>query len=270
VARIAIHTLTVILAVLFVIPLVWMFVVSLKPEGVSAITIKEWVDFSDLTLWNYSKVLTESQILKWTWNSLVIGAITTMITVAISSLAAFAFSRKSFKSKGFWFILCVSGLLIPTEAMLIPLYETVLNIHLLDNTWGIILPSLTNPLGLILIKQFMDGLPKDYKEAAEIDGCRDLRMWWSIYIPLTRSAMISIGIFYFVMSWNNFIWPYIAINSEENMVLATGLPTFLANNVLHVNTIMAASAIAAIPTLAVYILLQRHIVQGVSMTGVKG
>ncbi|CAH0117661.1 carbohydrate ABC transporter permease [Paenibacillus sp. CECT 9249] len=269
-ARAAIYSLTVLLAVLFVIPLVWMFVVSFKPEGVSAITIKEWVDFSDLTIRNYEKVLTESQILKWTSNSLVIGAITTVITVAISSLAAFAFSRKSFKTKGFWFILCASGLLIPTEAMLIPLYETVLKLELLDTKWGIILPSLTNPLGLILIKQFMDGLPKDYMEAAQIDGCKDFRMWRSIYMPLTRSAMVSIGIFYFIMSWNNFIWPYIAINSEDNMVLATGLPTFLANNVLHVNTIMTASAIAAIPTMVVYIFLQKHIVQGVSMTGVKG
>ncbi|MFF2887264.1 carbohydrate ABC transporter permease [Paenibacillus sp. NPDC057967] len=269
-ARIFIYLLTLLLAVVFVIPLVWMFVVSFKPEGVSAITIKEWIDFSDLTLSNYAKVLTESQILTWTWNSLVIGVITTVITIVISSLAGFAFSRKKFKTKGFWFLLCVSGLLIPTEAMLIPLYETVLNIQLLDNIWGIILPSLTNPLGLILIKQFMDGLPKDYKEAAQIDGCKDLRMWWSIYVPLTRSAMISIGIFYFIMSWNNFIWPYIAINTQESMVLATGLPTFLANNVLHVNTIMTASAIAAIPTMIVFILLQRHIVQGVAMTGVKG
>lgn len=269
-ARAAIYSLTVILAVIFVIPLVWMFVVSFKPEGVSAITIAEWTDFSDLTIRNYAKVLTESQILRWTWNSFVIGAVTTLITVIISSLGAFAFSRKTFRSKGFLFILCVSGLLIPTEAMLIPLYETVLSIDLLDNMWGIILPSLTNPLGLILIKQFMDGLPKDYMEAAQIDGGRDFRLWWSIYLPLTRSAMIAIGIFYFIMSWNNFIWPYIAINSEENMVLSTGLPTFLSNNVLHVNTIMAASAIAAIPTMIVYIFLQKHIVQGVSMTGVKG
>jgi len=270
VARAAIYGLTVLLAVVFVIPLAWMFVVSFKPEGVSAITIKEWIDFSDWTIRNFEKVLLESRILKWTSNSLIIGAVTTVITVAISSLAAFAFARKSFKTKAFWFILCASGLLIPTEAMLIPLYETALNLNLLDSKWGIILPSLTNPLGLILIMQFMNGLPKDYMEAAQIDGCKDLRLWWSIYMPLTRSVMISIGIFYFIMSWNNFIWPYIVINSEENMVLATGLPTFLANNVLHVNTIMAASAIAAIPTMIVYILLQKHIVQGVSMTGVKG
>ncbi|XID92241.1 carbohydrate ABC transporter permease [Paenibacillaceae bacterium WGS1546] len=254
-ARAEIYGLTVLLAVVFVTPLAWMFVVSFKPEGVSAITIKEWIDFSDWTIRNYDKVLTESQILRWTFNSLVIGAVTTVITVAISSLAAFAFARKSFKTNAFWFILCASGLLIPTEAMLIPLYETVLSINLLDSKWGIILPSLTNPLGLILILQFMNGLPKDYMEAAQIDGCKDFRLWWSIYMPLTRSAMISIGIFYFIMSWNNFIWPYIVINSEENMVLATGLPTFLANNVLHVNTIMAASAIAAIPTMIVYVLL---------------
>src|SRR5690606_10461171 len=144
------------------------------------------------------------------------------------------------------------------------------HMDLIDNIWGIILPGLTNPLGLLLLKQFMDGIPKEYMEAAKMDGGKDLRLWWSICLPLTRSAMVSVGIFYFILSWNNFIWPYIAINTEKNMVLATGLPTFLANNVLHVNTIMAASAVAAIPAMIVFLVLQKHIVQGVAMTGVKG
>jgi multiple sugar transport system permease protein len=89
-------------------------------------------------------------------------------------------------------------------------------------------------------------------------------------VPLTSSAMVSVGIFYFILSWNNFIWPYIAITSEEHMVLAAALPTFLSNNTLLVNNIMAASAIAAIPAMAVFIVLQKNIVQGVAMTGIKG
>jgi multiple sugar transport system permease protein len=262
--------LAIILGILFITPLVWMIVVSLKPEGVSAVSIHEWFQFSDLTLHNYVKVLTESNILLWTWNSFLIGALTTIICVVTSSLGAFAFSQKNFKTKAFFFILIASGLLIPTEAILIPLYETVFHMDLIDNIWGIILPGLTNPLGLLLLKQFMDGIPKEYMEAAKMDGGKDLRLWWSICLPLTRSAMVSVGIFYFILSWNNFIWPYIAINTEKNMVLATGLPTFLANNVLHVNTIMAASAVAAIPAMIVFLVLQKHIVQGVAMTGVKG
>ncbi len=172
--------LAIILGILFITPLVWMIVVSLKPEGVSAVSIHEWFQFSDLTLHNYVKVLTESNILLWTWNSFLIGALTTIICVVTSSLGAFAFSQKNFKTKAFFFILIASGLLIPTEAILIPLYETVFHMDLIDNIWGIILPGLTNPLGLLLLKQFMDGIPKEYMEAAKMDGGKDLRLWWSI------------------------------------------------------------------------------------------
>jgi multiple sugar transport system permease protein len=257
-------------ALLFLLPLVWMIVVSLKPDGVSATNVRDWVDFSDLTLDNYRKIFNSSGILKWMLNSLLIGTITTVISLLISSLGAFAFSQKRFRTKVVLYVFVASGLLIPVEALLIPLYDTVLHLQLLDNMWGIILPGLTNPLGIMLLKQFMDGIPQNYVEAARLDGCRDFRLWRSVFVPLTSSAMVSVGIFYFILSWNNFIWPYIAITSEEHMVLAAALPTFLSNNTLLVNNIMAASAIAAIPAMAVFIVLQKNIVQGVAMTGIKG
>lgn len=265
-----INALAIVIAVIFLLPLAWMIIVSLKPDGVQAIDIKDWFNLSDLTLDNYIKVITTSQILRWTYNSFTISIITTIITVFTSSLAAFAFSNKKFKLNVPLYILIVSGLLIPTEAIMIPLFETALHLKLVDSIWGIVLPGLTNPLGIILMKQFMDGIPKDYIEAARLDGCKDFRLWMSVCMPLTKSAIVSVGIFYFIQSWNSFIWPYICITSQENMVLSTGLPTFLGNNILLVNNIMAASAIAAIPTMIVFVLLQKHIIQGVAMSGIKG
>lgn len=268
--KVAVNILAVFIAIVFLMPLAWMIVVSLKPDGVSAIEIKDWINFSDLTLDNYIKVITTSQILRWTYNSFIIGVLTTLITVFTNSLAAYTFSKIEFKSKIFMYLLIVSGLLIPTELIIVPLYETVLRLKLIDNMWGIIFPVVTNPLGILLIKQFMDGIPKDYIEAARLDGCKDLKLWWTVCMPLTRSAMVSVGIFYFILSWNNFIWPYICIISKENMILPTGLPTFLHNNILLVNTIMAASAIAAIPAMIIFIILQKQIIQGIAMAGIKG
>lgn len=268
--RIAIQLLAIVLALLFLFPLVWMIIVSLKPDGVNVYTLADWLRVSDLHWDHYRKVIKDSQILRWTWNSAVIGVLTTVISLLFSSLAAFGFSKLPFRSKGFFYILIVSGLLIPTEAILIPLYETTLHLKLIDNIWAIILPGLTNPLGILLLKQFMDGVPKDYIEAAQMDGCRSLGLWARICLPLTRSAMISVGIFYFIMSWNNFLWPYLSITSQENMILSAGLPTFLSNNTMSLNLIMAASSIAAIPTILVFAVLQKHIVQGVAMSGIKG
>lgn len=267
---IALNIIAGVLALAFIFPLIWMLLVSLKPDGVNVYTLSDWVNFSDLNVNNYVKVIKDSQILRWTWNSAVIGVLTTILSIFLSSLAAFSFSKLAFKSKNGLYLLIVSGLLIPTEAILIPLYETTLHLKLIDNIWAIILPGLTNPIGILLLKQFMDGVPKDYIEAAQLDGCRDFGLWWRICLPLTRSAMVSVGIFFFILSWNNFLWPYLSITSQENMILSAGLPTFLSNNTMSLNLIMAASAIAAIPTILVFVFLQRHIVQGVAMSGIKG
>lgn len=257
-------------AILFFIPIYWMLIVSLKPEGNSAITIGEWFNYSNLTLYNFKKVLAESQILRWTWNSLWVALATMLLSVIICSMAAFAFSKLTFKSKKFFYVFITLGLLIPTEAILIPLYNVSLQLNLIDNPWGIILPGLTNPLGIILLKQFMDGIPNDYIEAAQLEGCKKFRIWASICLPLTKSSMVSVGIFNFLLAWNSFIWPYISITSPEKMLLATGIPTFLSNNNHVLNTIMTASAVAAIPAMLMFILLQKQIIQGVSMSGVKG
>lgn len=262
--------LAVLIAIIFLVPIYWMIIVALKPEGNSAVSIGEWFHFTDLTLDNFRKVLSESQILRWTWNSFFIAVITAFISVFICSLAAFAFSKLKFKLSKFFYVLLSLGLLIPTEAILIPLYNVSMKLNLLDSAWGIILPGLTNPLGIILIKQFMDGVPTEYVEAAELDGCKNFKVWWYVCLPLTKTAMVSVGIFNFLLAWNNFIWPFISITSSEKMVLATGIPTFLSNNTLVLNTIMAASALAAIPAMVVFILLQKQIIQGVSMSGVKG
>lgn len=258
------------LALLFLVPIFWMLIVALKPEGNSAVTLSEWFRFSNLTLDNFKKVMVGSDILKWTYNSMVISVISTVLSLLMASLAAFAFSKLNFRFKKSVYLIISLGLMIPMEAMVIPLYDVTMDLNLVDNIWGVILPGLTNPLGIILLKQFMDGVPNEYIEAARLDGCGPFRMWLSLCIPLTKSSMVAVGIFNFLLAWNNFLWPFICITSGDKMVLSTGVPTFVSSNMNVVNTIMTASAIAAIPAMIVFLLLQKQIIQGVSMSGVKG
>lgn len=259
-----------VVAFLFFVPIYWMLIVALKPEGNSAITIMEWFNFSNLTLYNFEKVLVQSKILSWTLNSLIVALATMVLSVLICSLAAFSFSKLKFRSKGFFYVFITLGLLIPTEAIIIPLYNVSIKLNTIDSLWGIILPGLTNPLGVILLKQFMDGIPNDYIEAAELEGAGKFRVWFAICLPMTRTAMVAVGIFNFLLAWNSFLWPFISITSPDKMMLATGLPTFLSNNNHVLNTIMAASAVAAIPAMVMFILLQKQIIEGVSLSGVKG
>ncbi len=268
--KILLNAAAILLAVLFFLPLVWMFIVSVKPLGNTALELKEWVNYSNFTLENYTYVFSNSSILRWTLNSFIVAIVSTILGVYMSSLAAFAFSKLEFKSKAFIYILVVSGLLIPTEAILIPLYETAMHLKMVDTMWGIILPGLTNPLGILLIKQFMDGIPKDYIEAARLDGCKNFRLWWTVCMPLSKSSMLAVAIFVFLLAYNNFIWPFININSEELMVLTTGIPTLVSMNPGQLNTSLTASAVAAVPAILVFVILQKYIIQGVSMAGIKG
>ncbi len=268
--KLGLHGLAWLVALLFLLPLTWMLAVSLKPEGTYVLELKEWFNFHNLTLQNYLYVLKSSPILLWTYNSFLISAISTVILLLVSSLAAFALSKIKFKLRTLMYIFILSGLLIPAEAILIPLYETALHLKLIDSIWGLILPGLTNPLGIFLLKQFMDGVPEEYIEAATLDGCNKFQLWWNICLPLTKAAMYAITIFFFLLSWNNYIWPYICITSQENMVLPTGIPTFVSSFPMTLNPVLAATTLATIPAMIVFVLLQRHIVQGVSMAGIKG
>lgn len=258
------------LAAVFLLPLLWMLIVSLKPKGNNALNIAEWFKWSDFTLDSYVYVLTNSHMLRWIINSFVIAGITTILGLFLYSLAAYSFSKLSFSMKAPLLVIIATGLLVPIEAIIIPLYSTVLKLNLVDNMWGVIFPGVINPIGIFIFKQFIDKIPDDYIEAADIEGSSKFRIWWQIILPLTRSAMVSVGIFYFLLSWNNFIWPYIALNSSKKMVLPTGIPTFLSSNVLIMNTVMAASALAAIPAIIVFLLLQKQIIKGISVSGIKG
>ncbi|ALC92684.1 sugar ABC transporter permease [Bacillus sp. FJAT-18017] len=256
------------LVLIWVIPIIWMLITSLKPGG-TAVTILSELFKPPFTFANYEYVLTNASIWRWTWNSLYIAVVTTVLTLILTSLAAFALSRLQFKGRQIIFWLIIAGLMVPVEAKIVPLFQIMVDFGLINSYSSIILPALAAPLGVFMLKQFYDAIPNDLIEAARIDGANWLRIYWSIFLPLSRSSMAALGIFTFVTSWNNFLWPFLAVNEEKMFTLPVAIPTFQSAYTAELMIPMAANMLASLPAIIVFILFQRHIIKGITMTGIK-
>ncbi|MDF2959723.1 MAG: binding-protein-dependent transport system inner rane component [Paenibacillus sp.] len=255
--------------IIWLLPLLWMVFTSFKPTG-SAVTVLTELISPPFTWDNFKFVSNNASVWRWTWNSTVIAVITTAGTLAMTSLAAFAVSRLRFRGKTFVFWLIIGGLMVPTEATIIPLFQMMIDNGLVNSYSSIIFPSLAAPLGVMILKQFYDGIPNELVEAAKIDGAGLIRIYASIFVPLSRSAMAALAIFTFISSWNNFLWPFLAISDEEMMTLPIGIPLFQGTYQIELTIPMAANMLASFPAILVFILFQKHIIKGITMTGIKG
>ncbi|UOQ46592.1 carbohydrate ABC transporter permease [Gracilibacillus caseinilyticus] len=259
----------VIVAILFIFPIIWMLFVSIKPNGFSTTNPIEWFT-PPFTLANYIDIFMNSLILRWLFNSLIVALITTVLTLIITSLAAFAISQMKFRYKNFIFVFFLLGLMIPGEATIIPLYEIVKSFNMIDSYAGLILPMIASPLGVIILKSFFDGVPKEVIESAIMDGCSYFKLFYKIVLPLAKPAMAAIAIFTFIGSWNNFLWPYLSILSENLYTLPVGLPVFNSTYSQAYVQPMTANAIASIPVIIAFFMFEKQIVKGISFTGIKG
>ncbi|WP_246608767.1 carbohydrate ABC transporter permease [Paenibacillus agaridevorans] len=256
------------LAVIWLAPLVWMIVTAVKPAG-SAVTVMSELFKAPFTLDNYKYVLGNASVWSWTLNSTLVALVVTVLTLLINSLAAFALSRIRFIGKQLIFWLVLMGLMVPIEAKIIPLFQIMVDLNLINSYPALILPSLAAPLGVFILKQFYDGIPKDLVEAAKIDGAGLLRIYWSLFLPLSRSSMAALAIFTFVTSWNNYLWPFLAVTEEKMMTLPVGIPTFQSAYTAELIIPMAANVLASLPAILAFILFQKHIIKGITMTGIK-
>ncbi|UJF34821.1 carbohydrate ABC transporter permease [Paenibacillus hexagrammi] len=253
---------------LWLVPLVWMVITAFKPDTAQAAPFL----IPSVTLDNFKDVLHHPQanVGLWILNSTVVAVLTTAGVLILCTLAAFAFSRLQFAGKTLWFILIMAGLMIPREATLIPLYILFKDMNLLNTYFSIIAPSLAAPFGLIIMKQFFDGLPEQLFEAAKLDGCGLFRTLFVIAIPLTKPALASLGIFIFLAGWNDFLWPFLSVTDPKMVTIPIGLPVFRSQYLTGQGLTMAASALLSAPIIIVFIWFQKYIVKGIAMTGIKG
>lgn len=261
--------LLVVLACIWLIPLLWAFDTALKPEGETTVIPISWIP-SQFTLDAFITTLSTSYIPRWYWNSTISSGLISLLTVLLASLAAFALSRIPFRGRNVLFWIILAGIMVPGQVLVVPLFSQMQTFGLVDTYWGVILPQITSPVAVFIFKQYFDGIPAELEESALLDGASRLRVYWQIWMPLARPAIAAVAIFTFVISWNNFVWPFIVITGNNMMTLPVGLATVQTSFGIRYAQIMATALLGGIPALIVFLFFQRQIVEGIAGSGLKG
>lgn len=268
-SRVLLYALLILIALFFVLPLVWMFSTALKPFA-------EWVQPNWIprnpTLQNFSSIFADPSLpaLRWFLNSLGIAVAFTALVVIIDSLAAYAYARMSFPGRNVLFGLLLATLVMPGIMFLVPNYLTVNRLGWLDTYQGVIAPGLSGVFGVFFLRQFFQGIPRELEEAAIIDGASTWTTFLRVVLPLSQGALATLAVITFLESWNNFLWPLLILNDRPMQTLPVGLATLQGQYTFDYGKLMAGAAVTAVPVLILYTLLQRYIVQSVAMTGLKG
>lgn len=219
---------------------------------------------------NYWTVLSDGRFLRWFLNSLVVAVAVTVSNVFFDSLVGYTLAKFRFRGRYVIFIAILSTLMIPTEMLVIPWYLMASTFGWIDSYWGIMFPGMMTAFGTFLMKQFFETVPDEFLEAARIDGLNEFTIWWRVAMPLVTPALSALAIFTFLGNWTAFFWPLIVTNSRELYTLPIGLSSFAVEQAIQWEMIMTGASLATIPTLLVFLLLQRYIVRGVMLAGLKG
>eukprot|EP00873_Tetraselmis_striata_P032369 jgi/Tetstr1/452633/TSEL_039669.t1 len=248
-------------------PLLFMFSTSLK-------TASQVYDLRLIpaapTFDNYIKVLSDGRFVRWFLNSTLVAVCVTLSNVFFDSLVGYTLAKFQFRGRYLIFIAILSTLMIPTEMLVIPWYLMSAQLGWIDSYWGIMFPGMMTAFGTFLMKQFFETVPDDFLEAARVDGLNEFTIWWKVAMPLVTPAISALAIFTFLGNWTAFFWPLIVTNSRDLYTLPVGLSSFAVEQSIQWEMIMTGAAIATIPTLIVFLVLQRYIVRGVMLAGLKG
>ena len=261
--------LLIVLAIIWILPILWAIDTSIKPESETTAIPVSWLA-SHFTFAAYITTFATTGLFRWYFNSFLTSAIISLVTIVLASMAAFAFSRVPFRGKNILFWIILAGIMVPGQILIVPLYTQMQSFGLVDTYWSIILPQLASPLAVFIFKQYFDGIPYELEEAALMDGASLFRVYWQIWMPLAMPAVAAVGIFAFVLSWNNFLLPFIMISGTNLMTVPVGLSTVQTSFGIRYAQIMATAVLGGVPVLIVFLFFQRQIVQGIAGTGLKG
>lgn len=253
--------------VLMVMPILYMLSTSFKfPQDIYDLSLIPAAP----TFSNYAQVLSDGQFLRWFGNSFLIATIATLSNVFFDSLVGYTLAKFEFRGRRLVFIGILSTLMVPTEMLVIPWYIMARALGWLNTYWGIMFPGMMTAFGTFLMRQFFGTVPDDFLEAARIDGLNEFQIWWEVAMPLVTPALSALAIFTFLGNWTAFIWPLIVTTSRDLYTIPVGLTSFSVEQQTAWELIMTGASLATLPALIVFLVLQRYIVRGVVMAGLKG
>lgn len=261
-----------IVALIFVSPLLWMIAASLKPEA------QIFSDMSNIrtfwptaaTLGNYVEVFTRVNMMKFILNSLFYVFVIVILDLAVNSVCGYALAKFNFPGKELLLTVVISLMVLPMEAIMLPLYKKVASLGWV-NTWaGLIVPFVGKCFSIYMFRQFFLDIPDDLLEAAAIDGCGPIKTFFTIVMPISGTVYATIFILDFVAHWNDFMWPMLVVTGEDMRTIQLAIQTFFGSKPIHYGAIMASLTISAIPMLLMFVFLQKYYVEGIASTGIKG
>jgi len=261
------HMVLVGLSFTFVLPFLWMVMTSLKP--LAEVGVGSWLP-SSFKWRNYADVFHVIPFARFYWNSIFVAAWVTFLQVFTSSLAAFSFARIRWPGRDKVFMLYLATMMLPGLVMMIPNYQIMISLHLVNSFAGLIIPAAFTPFGTFLLRQFMLTIPTSLDEAAEIDGASKWRVYWDVILPLCRPGLITLVIFTFIGNYRSFFWPLVMLKSVHKYTLPVGLLFFDSTRGQTTNLLMAAVTMSVIPMVILFVVLQKYLVKGIQMGSVKG
>ncbi|MFD5871924.1 carbohydrate ABC transporter permease [Streptomyces sp. NPDC060322] len=267
--RVLAGTALAVLAAIWLLPFVWAVATSLQSDqdvatpGLSPLK-------GALTLGSYEQILERGNVALWAFNSFLVAGLVTLLTVVVSTLAAYGFARGTFRGRRVLLAVTVAAIMVPPQLLVVPLFKQMLLFDLVDTYAAVILPQVVAPMMVFILKRFFESIPRELEDAARIDGASELRVFTSIVLPLSRPIVAAVAIFVFIGAWNNFVWPFIVTNDPSLMTLPVGLATVKDAYGIQYAQSMASALLAALPLIVVFLLFQRRIVNSVATTGLGG
>lgn len=267
--RVITYIALILLAILTVIPFLWMLSASLKLNKDVFAWPMEWIP-SNPQWHNYVDIWTKIPLLKFISNTAILTVVVTLLQLLTSSFAAYAFAKLHFRGRNLLFLGYIATIAMPWQVYMVPQFLMMSGMGLNDKLLAMVCLQAFSAFGVFLMKQFYDGVPDELCEAARIDGLSEYGIWWKIMLPLSKPSLATLTIFTFVNTWNDFLGPLLYLHTDSKKTLQLGLRMFIGQYSSEYGLIMAASVVALIPVLIVFLALQKYFVQGIASSGLKG
>lgn len=258
-----------ILTIFFVFPFYWIMSGSFKSQADAVKVPPQWWPHNP-TMENYDKLLNQNPAGQWLLNSVLICLVVMLLVCFTSSLAGYVLAKKRFYGQTILFSIFIVAMALPKQVILVPLVRMISMMNLHDTLIAVIVPAIGWPFGVFLMKQFSENIPTELLESAKIDGCNELRTFWSIAFPIVKPGFAALAIFTFINTWNDYFMQLVMLSSRENLTIGLGVATLQAELSTNYGLIMAGAALAAIPIVTVFLAFQKSFTQGITMGAVKG
>lgn len=252
---------------IWAVPIIWMFSLSLTPNNILQRTTANLIP-PQWTVENFMTALRVGQMPRWFFNSTLVTVVATLLTLILCAAAGYAFARIDFRGKKIVYPFVLAGLMVPKEAMFIPLFLMFANFDLQNSYAALILPRVATPLGVFIMTQFFKAIPREIEEAAQIDGASRFTIFWQIMLPMSVPALTALAIFTFILTWNDYLWPLVIATKKEMFTLTTGLASLQGNfaQATELGSLMARGVIAIAPLLILFLVFQRNLIRGIAVS----